>query len=186
MTETESRPPRDRGSMRVAVYHSNHDVRLEERPVPAIGPGDLLVKVRASGICGSDVMEWYRIKQAPIVLGHEIGGDVVEVGEGVTAFARGDRVFVSHHVPCGECRYCRRGRESVCDTLRTTHFDPGGLAEYVRIPRLNVEKVIRAGRMRLREMITHRLSLDEVGRGFALVASAQDSLSTLASQLSNP
>jgi L-iditol 2-dehydrogenase len=135
----------------VAVYHNNHDLRLEERPVPAIGAGELLVKVRASGICGSDVMEWYRIKQAPTVLGHEIGGDVAEVGEGVTSFARGDRVFVSHHVPCGECRYCRRGHEAVCDTLRTTHFDPGGFAEYVRIPRINVEK----GTFRLPEELSY-------------------------------
>ena len=125
--------------MRVAMYYNNRDVRLEEAPIPSIGPGELLVRVRASGICGSDLMEWYRVKKAPLVLGHEIAGEVARVGEGVEQFGVGDRVFVSHHVPCGRCRYCRAGHQSVCDTLRETHFDPGGFAEYVRVPRINVE-----------------------------------------------
>ena len=85
--------------MRVAMYYNNRDVRLEEMPTPQIGPGELLVKVRTSGICGSDVMEWYRIKKAPLVLGHEIAGEIVEVGEGVERYQVGDRVFVSHHIP---------------------------------------------------------------------------------------
>ena len=125
--------------MRVAVYHNNKDVRLEERPIPKIGNGELLVKVIASGICGSDVMEWYRIKKAPLVLGHEIAGEVVEVGEGVKYFKKGDRVFVSHHVPCNTCYYCLNGNYSVCDTLRKTNFDPGGFSEYIRIPKINVD-----------------------------------------------
>jgi L-iditol 2-dehydrogenase len=124
--------------MRVAMYYNNNDIRLEEMPKPEIGPGELLVKVVASGICGSDVMEWYRIKKAPLVLGHEIAGDVVGVGEGVAEYKEGDRVFVSHHVPCGECKYCQDDHESCCDTLRTTNFDPGGFSEYVRIPEINV------------------------------------------------
>lgn len=125
--------------MRVAMYHSNKDVRLEELPKPKIGAGELLVKVVASGICGSDVMEWYRIIKAPHVLGHEITGEVVEVGKGVKRYKVGDRVFVTHHVPCGTCRYCKDGQHTVCETLRTTNFDPGGFAEYVRIPKINVE-----------------------------------------------
>jgi L-iditol 2-dehydrogenase len=84
-------------------------------------------------------MEWYRIKKAPLVLGHEIAGEIVEVGEGIREFQIGDRVFSSHHVPCGQCRYCLDGHPSVCDLLRTTHFDPGGFAEYIRVPRMNVE-----------------------------------------------
>ncbi len=136
--------------MRVAMYYNNRDVRLEEMAVPKIGPGELLVRVRASGICGSDLMEWYRIKKAPLVLGHEIAGEVVEVGEGIQNFQQGDRVFVSHHVPCGHCRYCRAGHQSVCDTLRTTHFDPGGFAEYIRVPGINVE----LGTWRLPEEMT--------------------------------
>ncbi|MBI4525141.1 MAG: alcohol dehydrogenase catalytic domain-containing protein [Deltaproteobacteria bacterium] len=107
-------------------------------PVPTVGPGELLVRVYASGICGSDLLEWYRIQKAPLVLGHEIAGEIVAVGDGVERFQAGDRVFVSHHVPCGSCRYCLSGHHSVCDTLRRTHFDPGGFAEYIRVPAINV------------------------------------------------
>ena len=124
--------------MRVAVYYSNSDLRLEEMPVPAIGPGELLVRIEASGICGSDVMEWYRINKVPLVLGHEIAGEVVEVGEGVVEFSAGDRVAVTHHVPCMSCHYCISGHETVCETLRTTSYDPGGFSEYVRVPAINV------------------------------------------------
>jgi L-iditol 2-dehydrogenase len=126
--------------MRVAMYYNNKDVRLEERPTPQIGPGELLVKVMAGGICGSDVMEWYRIKKAPLVLGHEITGEIVEVGEGVERYKVGDRVFVSHHIPCNTCRYCLNGQHTVCETLHTTNYDPGGFAEYLRVPRLNVDR----------------------------------------------
>ena len=132
------------------MYYNNRDVRLEEMAVPKIAPGELLVRIRASGICGSDLMEWYRIKKAPLVLGHEIAGEVVEVGEGVKDFQPGDRVFAAHHVPCGQCRYCVAGHQSVCDMLRTTHFDPGGFAEYVRVPKINVE----LGTFRLPDEIT--------------------------------
>jgi L-iditol 2-dehydrogenase len=125
--------------MRVAMYYNNRDVRLEELPVPKIVAGELLLRTRASGICGSDLMEWYRIKKAPLVLGHEITAEVVEVGAGVKGFNIGDRVFSSHHVACGECRYCLNGHQSVCDLLRSTYFDPGGFAEYIRVPKINVE-----------------------------------------------
>jgi len=126
--------------MRGAMYYNNKDVRLEEIPTPHIGPGELLVKVLASGICGSDVMEWYRKKKAPRVLGHEMTGEIVEVGEGVDRYKIGDRVFVSHHVPCNTCQYCLMGLHTLCDTLRSTNFDPGGFAEYLRVPRINVDR----------------------------------------------
>jgi len=126
--------------MRVAMYYNNNDVRLEELPIPKIGPGEILVKVLASGICGSDVMEWYRIKKAPLVLGHEIAGEIVDVGEGVKQYKIGDRVFVSHHIPCNTCRFCLKGYHTVCETLHTTNFDPGGFAEYIRVPQLNVDR----------------------------------------------
>jgi len=126
--------------MRVAIYYNNKDVRLEEIPTPQIGPGELLVKVLASGICGSDVMEWYRIKKAPRVLGHEIAGEIVEIGSGVDQYKVGDRVFISHHVPCNTCQYCLNGFHTLCDTLRSTNFDPGGFAEYIRVPRINVDR----------------------------------------------
>ena len=77
--------------MRVAMYYNNNDVRLEELPKPTAGPGEILIKTMASGICGSDVMEWYRIQKAPIVLGHEVAGEIVSVGEGVERFRAGDR-----------------------------------------------------------------------------------------------
>jgi L-iditol 2-dehydrogenase len=122
------------------MYYHNRDVRLEEIPTPRIGPGELLVKVLASGICGSDVMEWYRIKKAPRVLGHEIAGEIVEVGSGADCYKMGDRVFVSHHVPCNTCPYCLNGFHTLCDTLRGTNFDPGGFAEYIRVPKINVDR----------------------------------------------
>jgi L-iditol 2-dehydrogenase len=126
--------------MRVAVYYNNHDVRLEERPVPAVGPGEMLVRIEASGICGSDVMEWYRIKKAPLVLGHEIAGEIVELGPGVNHYRKGARISASHHVPCNTCAYCLTGRHTVCDTIRSTNFDPGGFAEFVRLPAINVDR----------------------------------------------
>lgn len=126
--------------MRVAMYYNNKDVRLEEMPTPAIGSGELLVKVLACGVCGSDVMEWYRINKAPLVLGHEATGEIIEVGDDVWQFKVGDRVFVSHHVPCNTCHYCLNGNHTVCDTLRSTNFDPGGFAEYIRVPRINVDR----------------------------------------------
>ncbi len=125
--------------MRAAMYYSNDDVRVVDVPKPKIGAGEILVRVRSSGICGSDVMEWYRKPKAPLVLGHEIAAEVVEVGTGVSRPKVGDRVFVSHHVPCGSCRYCTAGHETVCDTLRTTNFDPGGFAEFVRVPSINMK-----------------------------------------------
>ncbi|MBI3931068.1 MAG: alcohol dehydrogenase catalytic domain-containing protein [Chloroflexi bacterium] len=126
--------------MRVAMWYNNRDVRLEEMPVPKIGPGELLVRVEASGICGSDVMEWYRLDRAPLVLGHEIGGQIAAVGEGVAGYQEGDRVSAAHHVPCNTCHYCLSGHHTVCDTLRRTNFDPGGLAEYLRLPAINVDR----------------------------------------------
>ncbi|HXG53354.1 MAG TPA: alcohol dehydrogenase catalytic domain-containing protein [candidate division Zixibacteria bacterium] len=150
--ETENRKPAPAG-MAVAMYYNNRDVRLERMAVPRIGAGELLVRVRASGICGSDLMEWYRARKAPLVLGHEISGEVAEAGAGAGDFRPGDRVFAAHHVPCGACRYCLDGHESVCDTLRSTHFDPGGFAEYVRVPKINVE----LGTFRIAE----ELSFDE-------------------------
>ena len=126
--------------MRVAMYYTNRDVRLEELPRPAIGPGEALMRIRASGLCGSDVMEWYRRHKAPLVLGHEVAGEIVEVGEGVTKYAVGDRVVAAHHVPCNTCHYCLSGHHTVCDTLRSTSFDPGGFAEFVRLPPINVDR----------------------------------------------
>ncbi len=121
------------------MYYNNRDIRLEEMPRPVIGPGEALIRIHASGICGSDVMEWYRIRKAPLVLGHEIAGEIVELGDGVEGFAVGDRVTATHHVPCGRCEYCQRGQETLCELLGKTTYDPGGFAEYVRVPAINIE-----------------------------------------------
>ncbi len=126
-------------TMKVAMYYNNNDVRIEEMPVPTINENELLVKVKASGICGSDVMEWYRIKKAPKVLGHEIAGDIVEVGKKVKKYKVGDRVFVSHHVPCDTCHFCIDDKQTLCHTLHTTNFYPGGFAEYLRVPEINIK-----------------------------------------------
>jgi L-iditol 2-dehydrogenase len=122
------------------MYYSNRDIRVEEMPMPDPGPGELLVKVWASGICGSDVMEWYRLDRAPLVLGHEICGQIIAVGEGVMRYKEWDRIAAAHHVPCNTCHYCLNGNHTVCDTLRGTNFDPGGFVEYVRLPAINVDR----------------------------------------------
>ncbi len=126
--------------MKTAVYYANDDVRIEECPVPTIGAGEVLLKIHASGVCGSDVMEWYRKSRAPLVLGHEIAGTVEETGPGVENVAVGDRVVVTHHVPCNTCRACLTGHFSACDTLRTTKLDPGGFCEYARVPPIQVDR----------------------------------------------
>ncbi len=123
--------------MKTAVYYNNNDIRIEDRPKPQIKDGELLVKVKASGICGTDLMEWYRIKKAPRVLGHEMAGDIVESRS--DKFNIGQRVFVSHHVPCNECKYCLAGNHTACEMLHKGNYDPGGFSEFVRVPKINVE-----------------------------------------------
>jgi len=136
--------------MKMGVYYNNNDVRVEETEIPSINDSEILLKVISSGICGSDVMEWYRIKKAPVVLGHEVSGIVAKAGKDVIDFKEGDRIFASHHVPCNTCIYCLRGNHTSCETLHKTTFYPGGFAEYVRIPEINV----RFGTFRLPENIS--------------------------------
>ncbi|NLE06494.1 MAG: alcohol dehydrogenase catalytic domain-containing protein [Crenarchaeota archaeon] len=128
--------------MLVAMYYNNKDVRIEEIPKPEITDDEFLLKVMASGICGSDVTEWYRVPKAPKVLGHEATGVIDEVGKNVTNFKVGDRVFVSHHVPCNNCRYCQRGNHTACHTLHTTNYFPGGFSQYIKVPKINIESGI--------------------------------------------
>lgn len=122
------------------MYYNNNDVRLQDLPKPEISDGEFLLKMKACGICGSDVMEWYRIKKAPLVLGHEACGEIVEAKGDTGKFKTGGRVFVSHHVPCNECGYCLAGNHTVCQTLHTTNFHPGGFSEYIRVPAINVQR----------------------------------------------
>ncbi|MCK5022531.1 MAG: alcohol dehydrogenase catalytic domain-containing protein [Candidatus Aenigmarchaeota archaeon] len=126
--------------MKVAMYYKNCDVRIEEYPVPEIDENEIMMKVMASGICGSDVMEWYRIKKAPLVLGHEVSGTVEKTGKNVRGFKKGERIVVTHHVACGTCQCCKEGNGTVCDMLKTTKFYPGGFAEYLRVPKINISK----------------------------------------------
>ena len=125
--------------MLTAVYYNNHDVRIEEIPTPGITEDEVLLKVMASGICGSDVIEWYRVPKAPRVLGHEATGVISKVGDKVKTVKVGDRVFVSHHVPCFDCRHCQRGNHTACHTLHTTNYYPGGFSQYVKVPKINVQ-----------------------------------------------
>ena len=126
--------------MKVGMYYSNSDVRVEEMPVPQVGDGDVLVKIKASGICGSDLMEWYRIKRAPLVLGHEVTGDVVQVGKDVKNYKPGDRVFAIHHVPCDECPECLKDHHTACEVLqKVNNFNPGGFSEYLLVTGKSVE-----------------------------------------------
>lgn len=126
--------------MKCAKYYGAGDIRIEEMPVPETGPGELLVRIKASGICGSDVMHWYRTGRGPLVLGHEVSGEVVAAGEGVSRLKKGDRIAAAHHVPCNTCHYCLTGHDTVCETLRKTNFTPGGFAEYVKLPPINVDR----------------------------------------------
>jgi len=123
--------------MKVAVYYTNNDIRIEESPIPKISDGEILVKMKASGICGTDAMGWYRIKKAPRVLGHEIAGEIVESKS--KKYTVGQRVFVSHHVPCNNCKYCLEDNHTACETLHTGNYYPGGFSEFIKIPKINVD-----------------------------------------------
>jgi len=127
-------------SMRAVVYRGVNDMRLESVPVPAIGPGELLVKVATCGICGTDLKKIHTgSHSAPRIFGHEMAGTIVAVGKGVSRFQLGERVVVFHHVPCGQCYYCRKKTPAQCPLYKkvgvTAGFEPsgGGFAEYIRV-----------------------------------------------------
>jgi L-iditol 2-dehydrogenase len=126
--------------MKAAVYAGPGNLRLGDWPEPRIGPGELLVRVSGCGLCGSDILKLTSpATTAPAVFGHEVVGEVVEIGAGVTSFSRGRRVVVAHHVPCFACHYCRRGSPSMCRQFKRSNLDPGGFAEVCRVPAANVE-----------------------------------------------
>ncbi len=126
--------------MKVAVYYNNHDVRVEERPIPQPNDGEILVKTKACGVCVADTMEWYLTPRAPLTLGHEPTGIVDAIGPGVSSLKIGDRVVVHHHVPCLICDHCRRGNFTMCATFKKTHIQPGGFSEYFIASPLHVER----------------------------------------------
>lgn len=137
--------------MRAAVMYDPDDIRIEERPVPALEAGDLLVRTGASGICSGDFMPWYVRRKAPFVFGHEPAGTVVAIGGDArdrmsALFEVGERVFAHHHAPCFECTFCRARDFVQCATWRATSLQPGGMAEYFRVPRRNVNDTLRLPR----------------------------------------
>ena len=135
--------------MKVAKWYNNQDIRIEEVPTPAPGPNEMLVKVISCGICGSDIVEWYRLPRAPLVPGHEIGAEVVEVGQALKKFIPGDRVFIAPKVPCMQCDYCKNGHYPACTNIKERL--PGGFAEYVLVP----NKLIANGVYRLPDSISY-------------------------------
>jgi L-iditol 2-dehydrogenase len=120
--------------MRVLVCPEPGRYELETRPVPTPGSGEALVRVGACGVCSGELMAWYLRRKLPRVMGHEPAGEVVAVGRDVQSFTSGDRVFVHHHAPCGACRNCQAGRHVHCDAWKRSHIDPGGMAEFLRVP----------------------------------------------------
>jgi L-iditol 2-dehydrogenase len=126
--------------MKAAVYRGNRQIRLDTLPIPKIGPGELLVRVKGCGICATDVTKVdHALVKPPTVLGHEVAGTVAGLGDGVEGFTLGERVVVSHHVPCYACHYCKHGNVSMCRTFKASNIHPGGFAEYIRVPAPNVQ-----------------------------------------------
>jgi len=141
-------------TMRAAVYRGVDDVRVETVPVPEIGSGEVLVKIHTCGICGTDLKKIHTgSHSAPRVFGHEMSGTVVKIGEGVEGFAVGDRVMAFHHIPCGECYYCRKQTFAQCETYKkvgtTAGFAPsgGGFAEYIRV----MDWIVKGGLVKIPE-----------------------------------
>lgn len=125
--------------MKVAMYYSPKDIKIEETPTPEIGEDEILVEMKACGICGSDLMDWYLKSRAPLVLGHEPAGIIVKKGRKVKDYDVGDRVFVHHHVACLTCHYCLHGNYTLCEQFHKTNIEPGGFAEYFRVPSPNLQ-----------------------------------------------
>jgi len=125
--------------VKAAVYRGGGRLVAEEWPRPSIGAGELLLRLKGCGLCGSDIAKIVDpATKIPAVFGHEVVGEVAVVGGGVSTYTVGDRVVAAHHVPCGDCHYCRRGSESMCAAFKASNLDPGGFAEYVRVPAPNV------------------------------------------------
>jgi len=125
--------------MKVAMYYDQQKIRIEEAPTPEIGDGEALVEMKACGVCGSDLMDWYLKRRAPLVLGHEPSGILSKKGTSVKDFDVGDRVFVHHHVACLTCHYCRHGDYTLCAQFHETNIKPGGFAEYFKVPASNLQ-----------------------------------------------
>lgn len=119
--------------MKVSMWYNNNDIRIEEVTTPSPGKGEMLVKVMSCGICGSDIVEWYRSPRAPLVQGHEVGVEVVKTGDGVNQYKKGDRLFIAPKIPCLKCSYCLKGHYPQCNVVKDRL--PGGFAEYILVPK---------------------------------------------------
>lgn len=145
-------------TMQAAVYRGKEDVRLETVPVPEIGPGEILIQVHTCGICGTDLKKIATgSHSAPRIFGHEMAGKIVAVGSGVENFGIGDRVMVFHHIPCGQCYYCRHKVFAQCPVYKkvgaTAGFEPsgGGFAEYVRA----MDWIVRQGVVKIPDSVSY-------------------------------
>ncbi|WP_376789816.1 alcohol dehydrogenase catalytic domain-containing protein [Thermoflexus sp.] len=125
---------------RAVIYHGREDLRIADVPLRPLAEGEVLVRIRVCGLCPGEIMDWYMARKAPLTPGHELVGEVVEVGPGVTSFQGGERVVVHHHAPCGACRFCQRGDYVHCPTWRSTRLIPGGLSTYAIVPPPIVER----------------------------------------------
>jgi L-iditol 2-dehydrogenase len=126
-------------ALKVATYHALDDIRIEDKPKPRIAAYEILVEMKACGVCGSDLMDWYLRSRAPLVLGHEPSGIIAEAGKNVEGFKVGDRVFAHHHVACMNCHFCIHGDYTLCAKFLQTHLEPGGFAQYFRVPAPNLQ-----------------------------------------------
>lgn len=144
--------------MKASVYYGKDDIRYEDLETPELESGDVLVKMKTCGLCGTDI---HKAKNqtvtGPVVLGHEIAGEVVKVGKDVNKFKIGDRVVTAIHVPCFTCHYCDRGHYTLCDQFKKTNLEPGGFSDFVRLPKLHTEH------------LTHKLNADTSWEHAALV-----------------
>ena len=125
--------------MKAAVYYSLDDIRIESKPKPSVGDDEILVEMKACGVCGSDLMEWYLRSRAPLVLGHEPAGIIAKAGKNVKNFKVCDRVFAHHHVADLKCYYCKHGDYTLCPQFAQTHLEPGGFAEFFKVPAPNLQ-----------------------------------------------
>jgi L-iditol 2-dehydrogenase len=123
--------------MKVSLWYNNKDIRIQDAPVPEPAAGEVLLKVMACGICGSDLVEWYRLPRAPLVQGHEVGARVEKAGSGVPRFKPGDMVMAAPKVPCLACSYCKAGHYPQCAEAKERLG--GGFAQYVLVPKSIVE-----------------------------------------------
>jgi len=126
--------------MKAALIRGVNDVRVEDVPIPKIGRKEIIVKMMACGVCGTDIEKMRGELLTPPVLGHEAAGEIFEVGQDVVDLKVGERVLVHHHVPCYICHYCRHGSHTMCEEFQRSNIDPCGFAEYFRVPETNINR----------------------------------------------